>query len=330
MDQPLLEVKNLTTSFKIHTQWVNAVDDVSFTIDQGEILGIVGESGCGKSVTALSILKLITLTNFRIDSGQVLFMGQSISELDQKELSSVRGKKISMIFQDPMTSLNPSMTIGKQLIEALSVHEKVDTREAQRRSIEVLGKMGLPSPEKRMKEYPHQLSGGMRQRIVIAMAFIQNPPLIIADEPTTALDVTTQAQILDLLKELKETTHASIMLITHDMGVVAEMTDRIMVMYAGNVMEVGTTLEVFKQPLHPYTVGLLGSIPRKDRDLDTLFSIGGSVPTLTSMPEGCRFSTRCAHVQERCLREKPPLVSKGGRMVRCFKYEEEGGVHEHR
>ena len=320
MEQPLLEVKNLTTSFKIKKKWVNAVENVNFSVKQGEIFGIVGESGCGKSVTALSILKLISSPTFRMDDGTILFKGIPVSCLTSRELSRFRGKKISMVFQDPMTSLNPSMTIGNQLIEVIRVHDKIDKRTALEMAVQILAKLGLPSPEKRIREFPHQLSGGMRQRIVIAMAFIQNPPLIIADEPTTALDVTTQAQILDLLKEHRNTTNSSIILITHDMGVVAEMTDRIMVMYAGTVMEEGSTRDIFKDPCHPYTVGLLGSIPRKDRDIDKLYTIGGSVPTLQAMPKGCRFCTRCQYADDRCRQEKPPLLKIGDRTVSCFRY----------
>ena len=323
MEQPLLEVKNLTTSFKIKKKWVNAVENLNFTVKQGEIFGIVGESGCGKSLTALSILKLISSPAFNMDNGEIFFLGNNISKLTPRDLSKIRGKKISMIFQDPMTSLNPSMNIGNQLIEVIRVHDRIDKRIAKERSIKILTKLGIPSPEKRMREFPHQLSGGMRQRIVIAMAFIQNPPLIIADEPTTALDVTTQAQILDLLKDHKNKTKSSIILITHDMGVVAEMTDRIMVMYAGMVMEEGDTREVFKNPYHPYTVGLLGSIPRKDIDIEKLYTIGGSVPTLQTMPKGCRFCTRCQYAEERCYKEKPPLLKKGDRMVSCFRYSQE-------
>ena len=238
----------------------------------------------------------------------------------------MRGTGIGMIFQDSMTSLNPVKTIGKQLDEAFIVHHSCDKNEAKNRSIEMLTKVGIPSPEKRYGEYPHQLSGGMRQRVMIAMALAQNPSLIIADEPTTALDVTIQAQIMELMKEMKEKTGVSIMLITHDMGVVAEMADKIMVMYAGMVIEYATAREIFKDPKHPYTKGLLASIPRKDKDIDRLYTIEGTVPSLTSMPKGCRFCDRCTCAMEKCRNEQPPMYQFGERSVRCFLYEDKGGV----
>lgn len=320
MEQSLLEVKNLTASFRIRKEWVKAIEQVDFKVGKGEIFGIVGESGCGKSVTALSILKLHSSKTFRIDSGDVVFDGKTISSYSTKQMCTTRGKEISMVFQDPMTTLNPSMTIGKQLIEAIIVHGKVDKEEAEATCIHLLEKVGIPSPEKRMREYPHQLSGGMRQRIVIAIAFILNPPLIIADEPTTALDVTTQAQILDLLRDHRNDTDASIILITHDMGVVAEMTDRVMVMYAGMVMEESGTRELFSHPYHPYTEGLLGAIPRKDMDMDELYTIGGTVPTLRNMPKGCRFSTRCRYAEGKCFDAPPPLIEVDCRRVACYRY----------
>ena len=318
--EPLLEVKNLKTSFKIGKKWVPAVEQVSFHVDPGETLGIVGESGCGKSVTSMSVMRLLPKATTKIEADEILLNGKNIAAYSDKEMAQVRGKGIGMIFQDSMTSLNPVKTIGKQLDEAFIVH----------RSIEMLTKVGIPSPEKRYGEYPHQLSGGMRQRVMIAMALAQNPSLIIADEPTTALDVTIQAQIMELMKEMKEKTGVSIMLITHDMGVVAEMADKIMVMYAGMVIEYATAREIFKDPKHPYTKGLLASIPRKDKDIDRLYTIEGTVPSLTSMPKGCRFCDRCTCAMEKCRNEQPPMYQFGERSVRCFLYEDKGGVSDER
>lgn len=321
MEQALLEVKNLTTSFKIRKQWVTAVEDVSFYVKKRETLGIVGESGCGKSVTSMSILHLLPRASSRLDRGEILYNGNDISKLSDKEMSKIRGREISMIFQDSMTSLNPVQNIETQLMEAVILHQSPGREEAKKRVMDLLLKVGMPSTEKRLKEYPHQLSGGMRQRVMIAMALAQNPSLIIADEPTTALDVTIQAQIMELLKELKEKTDASIMLITHDLGVVADMADKIMVMYAGMIMEYGTTEEIFKNPFHPYTKGLLASIPRKDKDIERLYTIEGTVPTLQDMPKGCRFCTRCKDADERCWKERPDMYEIGERRVKCFKYE---------
>ena len=318
--QTVLEIKNLSVSFRIEKQWVKAVVDVSFEVGAGETLGIVGESGCGKSVTSMATLHLLPEKTSRIDCGQVLYRGRDLAPLSNKEMSEIRGKEISMIFQDSMTSLNPVLTIGRQLAEAVSIHHPMPRQQANEKALELLRNVNIPSPEKRMKEYPHQLSGGMRQRVMIAMALAQNPSVIIADEPTTALDVTIQAQILDLMKELKQSSDAAILLITHDMGVVAEMSDRIMVMYAGMVMEYGSAGDIFKHPKHPYTQGLLASIPRKDRDVDTLYTIEGTVPTLQTMPKGCRFCTRCKESDERCRTERPPMFMADGRQVRCWKY----------
>lgn len=323
--EPLLEVRNLKTSFKIQKAWVPAVEDVSFCVYPGETLGIVGESGCGKSVTSMSILRLLPKMTSKIEADAILFQGKDISKLSDKEMPEVRGKEIGMIFQDSMTSLNPVKTVGKQLDEAFRIHKGLGKEEARKESIEMLKKVGIPSPEKRYEEYPYQLSGGMRQRVMIAMALAQNPPLIIADEPTTALDVTIQAQIMELMKEMKEKTGVSIMLITHDMGVVAEMADKIMVMYAGTVVEYASTRQIFKDPLHPYTQGLLASIPRKDRDVEALYTIEGTVPTLKTMPAGCRFCDRCSKATERCRLERPMLYQIGDRSVSCFLYEGKDG-----
>ena len=328
--EPLLEVKNLKTSFKIGKKWVPAVEQVSFHVDPGETLGIVGESGCGKSVTSMSVMRLLPKATTKIEADEILLNGKNIAAYSDKEMAQVRGKGIGMIFQDSMTSLNPVKTIGKQLDEAFIVHHSCDKNEAKNRSIEMLTKVGIPSPEKRYGEYPHRLSGGMRQRVMIAMALAQNPSLIIADEPTTALDVTIQAQIMELMKEMKEKTGVSIMLITHDMGVVAEMADKIMVMYAGMVIEYATAREIFKDPKHPYTKGLLASIPRKDKDIDRLYTIEGTVPSLTSMPKGCRFCDRCTRAMEKCRNEQPPMYQFGERSVRCFLYEDKGGVSDER
>ena len=328
--EPLLEVKNLKTRFKIGKKWVLAVEQVSFHVDPGETLGIVGESGCGKSVTSMSVMRLLPKATTKIEADEILLNGKNIAAYSDKEMAQVRGKGIGMIFQDSMTSLNPVKTIGKQLDEAFIVHHSCDQNEAKPRSIEMLTKVGIPSPEKRYGEYPHQLSGGMRQRVMIAMALAQNPSLIIADEPTTALDVTIQAQIMELMKEMKEKTGVSIMLITHDMGVVAEMADKIMVMYAGMVIEYATAREIFKDPKHPYTKGLLASIPRKDKDIDRLYTIEGTVPSLTSMPKGCRFCDRCTCAMEKCRNEQPPMYQFGERSVRCFLYEDKGGVSDER
>ncbi len=323
--EPLLQVKNLKTCFKINKKWVPAVEEVSFHVAQGETLGIVGESGCGKSVTSMSILRLLPKATTQIEADSILFQGKDISRLTDREITEVRGKEIGMIFQDSMTSLNPVKTVGKQLDEAFLIHQMCSSQQAKEESIGMLKKVGIPSPEKRYGEYPHQLSGGMRQRVMIAMALAQSPSLIIADEPTTALDVTIQAQIMELLKEMKEKTGVSIMLITHDMGVVADMADKIMVMYAGMVIEYGTTREIFKSPWHPYTRGLLASIPRKDRDIDRLHTIEGTVPTLSTMPPGCRFCDRCEHATDRCRKERPKMYVRGDRRIGCFLYEEKGG-----
>ena len=317
----ILEVKELSVSFKINKKWVTAVEDISFSIDAGETLGIVGESGCGKSVTSMSILHLLPEATSRIHHGEVCYKGRDLVPLSNREMSDVRGKEISMIFQDSMTSLNPVVPIGRQLAEAVGIHTPMTKHQANQKAVELLKQVDISSPEKRMKEYPFQLSGGMRQRVMIAMALAQNPSVIIADEPTTALDVTIQAQILSLMQEMKQKSDAAIMLITHDMGVVAEMSDRIMVMYAGMVMEYGKSSEIFKAPKHPYTKGLLASIPRKDRDVEALYTIEGTVPTLQTMPQGCRFCTRCTEATERCRTQRPPIFTVGTRQVRCWNYE---------
>ena len=316
----VLEVKQLSVSFRSGKTWTTAVEDVSFQVDAGETLGIVGESGCGKSVTSMSILQLLPLETSRIDKGEILYKGMDLTRLSNKAMSAIRGKEIAMIFQDSMTSLNPVLTIGRQLSEAVSVHRHMSREDAGKEALVLLKKVEIASPEKRMKEYPHQLSGGMRQRVMIAMALAQSASVLIADEPTTALDVTIQAQILALMKDLKHSIGVAMMLITHDMGIVAEMSDKIMVMYAGMVMEYGSSVDIFKRAKHPYTQGLLASIPRKDRDVEELITIEGTVPTLQTMPKGCRFCTRCREAFDRCHNERPPMFPIGSQQVRCWKY----------
>lgn len=326
MSENMIEVKKLVTQFSGKNGTVTAVDGVSFSIKKGETLGIVGESGCGKSVTSMSILRLIPPQSGKIASGEILFEGRDLTKLSDKEIRQVRGNDIAMIFQDSMTGLNPVMTIGKQLVETITAHSKMDKKKARERAEEMLKSVGIPSPAQRLKEYPHQLSGGMRQRVMIAMALSCNASLFIADEPTTALDVTIQAQILELMRELKDKENKSIMLITHDMGVVAEMADDIMVMYAGKEMEYGDVRSIFKHPRHPYTQGLLKSIPRLDQDSDErLFNIPGSVPDLSEMPKGCRFCTRCTEARTKCYEQEPDLYQVGEQKVRCWKYAPEGG-----
>ncbi|MCI9103352.1 MAG: ABC transporter ATP-binding protein [Lachnospiraceae bacterium] len=326
MSENLIEVKKLVTQFSGKNGTVTAVDGVSFSIRKGKTLGIVGESGCGKSVTSMSILRLIPAHSGKIASGEILFGGKDLTKLSEKEIRHIRGNEIAMIFQDSMTGLNPVMTIGKQLVETITAHNKMDKKDAWARAEEMLKKVGIPSPAQRLKEYPHQLSGGMRQRVMIAMALSCNASLFIADEPTTALDVTIQAQILELMRELKEKENKSIMLITHDMGVVAEMADDVMVMYAGKEMEYGDVRSIFKNPLHPYTQGLLKSIPRLDQDSsEKLFNIKGSVPDLSEMPKGCRFCTRCPEAKELCHKQEPGLAEADGHKVRCWKYDAKGG-----
>lgn len=305
---PLLEVKDLRTHFYTQDGVVKAVDGVSFYVDKGETLGIVGESGSGKSVTSLSIMRLIPNPPGKIASGQILFDGDDLLKYSEDEMRHIRGKDIAMIFQDPMTSLNPVLTIGRQITESLELHMKMTGREARNRAAELLAMVGIPSPEKRLDDYPHQFSGGMRQRVMIAMALSCNPQLLIADEPTTALDVTIQAQILELIGKLQEELGMGVIIITHDLGVVAGMADRVNVMYAGRVIEEGPTEQIFADPRMPYTIGLLQSIPRLDeargRKLDP---IRGLPPDLINLPPVCPFSPRCDYVQDACYQQVPPL-----------------------
>lgn len=320
-NETLLEVKDLRTHFYTHDGILPAVDGVTFKINKGETLCVVGESGCGKSVTAMSILKLVPTPPGKYVSGNILFNGQDILSKTDEEMRKIRGKDIAMIFQEPMTSLNPVYTVGDQIAEAIMIHQGKKKKEAIEMAINMLKKVGIPSPEKRVREYPHQLSGGMRQRVMIAMALSCNPMVLIADEPTTALDVTVQAQILDLMRKMQKETGAAIMFITHDLGVVAEMADRVVVMYAGKIVEEGTVEEVFDEPMHPYTVGLLNSIPHLDgRGKQTLHVIEGTVPNLDQLPTGCAFNPRCNKVIDICKQKRPELVSlkNTGRRCACW------------
>lgn len=324
----LLEVNNLKVQFKMKAGTVNAVDGIDFKINNGEVLAIVGESGCGKSVTSLSILGLIPNPPGKITGGKILFKGEDLLKKSKKEMQDIRGNKISMIFQEPMTSLNPVFTIGKQISEAVIRHTDMNKADAMKKSIEMLELVGIPSPEKRINDYPHQMSGGMRQRVMIAMALACDPELLIADEPTTALDVTIQAQILDLMLNIKKKLNTSIMLITHDLGVVAETADNVVVMYAGKIVEKGSVDEIFEKPLHPYTEGLLKSIPKIDEEEDKLFMIPGMVPNPLKMPKGCAFSDRCSKCMDICKNKSPEFVEYEGRQVRCLLYSngKEGAV----
>ncbi len=305
---PLLEVKNLQTHFYTQDGVVKAVDNVSFHVDKGETLGIVGESGSGKSVTSLSVMRLIPSPPGKIVGGQILFDGDDLVKYSEDEMRNIRGKDIAMIFQDPMTSLNPVLTIGRQITEALELHMKMTGREARNRAAELLAMVGIASPEKRLDDYPHQFSGGMRQRVMIAMALSCNPQLLIADEPTTALDVTIQAQILELIGRLQDELGMAVIIITHDLGVVAGMADRVNVMYAGRVIEEGPTDQIFADPRMPYTIGLLQSIPRLDEQRGhRLDPIRGLPPDLINLPQVCPFSPRCDFVQDVCYEQVPPL-----------------------
>ena len=320
--QPVLQVEDLQTHFFTPVGTVRAVDGVSYSLRSGETLGVVGESGCGKSVSALSILRLVANPPGRIVGGAIRFDGRNLLDLSEPEMEKVRGNDISMIFQEPMTSLNPLYTVGGQIAEAVALHQGLSKREAWNRAVEMLRRVYIPEPEKRAHAYPHQLSGGMRQRVMIAMALSCNPKVLIADEPTTALDVTIQAQILDLMRELQETTGTAIVLITHDMGVVAENADRVVVMYAGRKVEEAPADELFDRPSHPYTEGLLGSIPHLgavSANRTRLNEIKGLVPSLFNLPPGCSFAPRCAKATERCRQESPPLGEhRSNHLVACW------------
>jgi oligopeptide/dipeptide ABC transporter ATP-binding protein len=321
----LLEVNDLTCSFVTDEGDARALDSVSFTIRPGETLGLVGESGCGKTVTALSIMRLVQSPPGRIDRGEILFKGQDLLALSEKHMRRIRGNQISMVFQEPMTSLNPVFTCGYQVEEAVLLHQKVGKKEAAERTLEMFNLVKIPDPARAARSYPHQLSGGMRQRVMIAMALSCNPELLIADEPTTALDVTIQAQILDLLQSLQEQFNMAILMITHDLGVIAEMARRVVVMYAGKVMEGGTVHEIFKDARHPYTIGLKESIPRLAVKGERLKVIPGKVPDPLQFPAGCRFSDRCKYAEYRCDNEAIALREVGeGHEVRCWKDIESG------
>ena len=314
----LLSVNKLKTHFLTPEGVIRAVDDVSFKIDKGKVLGLVGESGCGKSVTALSLMRLIPQPG-RIISGEIFFDGRDLLKLGNEEIRKLRGNRMAMVFQDPMTSLNPVFTIGNQISEIFRVHKGLKRSEAMNKAQFLLQRVGIPDPLRRIKEYPHQLSGGMKQRVMIAMAISCEPSLIIADEPTTALDVTIQAQILRLLRELIETSNTALILISHDLGVIAEMADEVAIMYAGKIVEYANTTDLFAAPLHPYTIGLLQSIPRGEEKKKRLQTIEGSVPRLTDLPKGCMFNPRCKYVVEQCRRDEPELVDAGGgHLVRCW------------
>ena len=318
---PLIEICNLKTHFFLAGRTVQALDGINLSIERGETLGLVGETGCGKSVTALSILRLIPQPPGKIIEGKVLFEGKDLLKLHPEAMRRVRGGKISMIFQEPMTSLNPVFPIGDQMAEVIRFHQGLGRREAMAKAVEMLELVHMPEAAKVARQYPHQLSGGMKQRAMIAMELSCNPSLLIADEPTTALDVTIQAQILRLLKEMKEKSGASILLITHDLGVVAQMADRVGVMYAGQIVEQAGVDELFDNPLHPYTQGLWGSIPRLEKDVEELQVIPGAVPDLSDPPSGCRFHPRCLEAMEICRVQRPPnYPGGGGHTVACFLY----------
>ena len=319
--EPLLEVRGLSTYFQLAHGTIKAVDGVDFLLGNGETLAIVGESGCGKSVTAYSIMRLV-MPPGRIESGEVLFNGRDLMGLAEKEMQGLRGNQISMIFQEPMTSLNPVLTVGRQIAEGLMLHRGLSGDDALAEVIEILRQVGIPSPAARFSDYPHQMSGGMRQRVVIAMALACNPRLLIADEPTTALDVTIQAQILELIDRMKESSGMGLILITHDLGIVAERARNTAIMYAGRILEYAETAEIFRNPLHPYTQGLLDSLPQNSAPGMPLNTISGQVPELLSDLKGCGFCERCPKKEWRCREEKPAMTEVGaGHLVRCWKYQ---------
>lgn len=314
----ILEIKNLTTELYSDRGTIKAVDNVSFKLEKGEILGLVGESGCGKSMTSMSIMRLLDEKNSKV-SGQVLFEGKNLLSLSEKEMNEIRGNKIAMIFQDVMTSLNPLMTIGQQIMEPMMVHKNMPKKEARQEAIRLLDAVGIPMPEKRVDEYPNSLSGGMRQRVMIAIALSCTPQILIADEPTTALDVTIQAQILELMKKIREEFGTSIIMISHDLGVISEMCDRAAVMYCGNIVEQASIDTIFEKPMHPYTRGLLKSIPTLDEKVDELYSIPGIVPALYDLPEGCKFADRCERATDECKKAQPQWVEvEKDHFVRCL------------
>jgi peptide/nickel transport system ATP-binding protein len=318
----LLEIEGLKTHFRSEERWIPAVDGVDITVKKGETLGIVGESGCGKSVTSLSVMRLLPKTGVSLQ-GEIRYKGKNLLQLSDDEMRHVRGNEIAMIFQEPMTSLNPVYTIGRQLFEMLVLHRGFSKKQARETAIEMLKKVHIPRAETMIDEYPHRLSGGMRQRVMIAMAMSCEPELLIADEPTTALDVTIQAQILDLMREMRDRQGTSILMITHDLGIVAEMCDRVVVMYAGQVVEQADVYTLFEHPSHPYTQGLLKSIPKVNADQRRLDSIPGNVPMPGSVKQGCRFASRCPHTEAKCLADAPPLFElQGGQQSRCWLHQD--------
>jgi oligopeptide/dipeptide ABC transporter ATP-binding protein len=324
MSKKLLEVKNLKTYFYSDRGIVKAVDDVSFYVNEGETLGIVGESGCGKSITCMSLVRLVETPPGKYVGGEIMFDGEDMLKVSDARLRQIRGNDISFIFQEPMTSLNPIFKIGDQISEALILHRGMSKAEAYKESIRMLELVKIPNPERVVDDYPFALSGGMRQRAMIAMALACEPMLLIADEPTTALDVTIQAQVLDLMNELKQKINASIIFITHDLGVISEMSDRVMVMYAGKVVEVASVFDIFKDPKHPYTIGLIGSKPDMSTESTRLHVIPGNVPDLTNLPEGCPFSTRCDKVMDICHKEFPKeKILEGEHRISCWLYNDE-------
>ncbi len=329
MSKKLLEVKNLKTYFYSDNGVVKAADDVSFYVNEGETLGIVGESGCGKSITCMSVVRLVETPPGKYEGGEILFKGEDMLKVSDARIRQIRGNDISFIFQEPMTSLNPVFKIGRQISEALILHRGMSKQEARKESIRMLELVRIPNPERVVDDYPFALSGGMRQRAMIAMALACEPNLLIADEPTTALDVTIQAQVLDLMNELKKKINTSIIFITHDLGVIAEMSDRVMVMYAGKVVEMASTVEIFKNPKHPYTVGLIGSKPDMSTETDRLNVIPGNVPDLNNLPSGCPFHPRCEHAMDVCKREFPAQVNVAeGHATSCWLYSNKSDEEE--
>lgn len=319
MSEELLRINNLSTEFKTEHGVFSAVSGINLTINKGEVLCIVGESGSGKTVASLSLMQLLPAAG-KITSGEIWFEGRDLLKVKKKDMIQYRGNSIAMIFQDPMMALDPVYSCGSQIIEAIRIHEKMSYASAYKKALELLGHVGIAHPERCMEAYPHELSGGMCQRISIAMALSCNPKLLIADEPTTALDVTVQAQILDLLKKIRDELNMSIMLITHDLGVVAEMADKVAVMYAGKIMEEGDVRSIFHHPQHPYTQGLIRSIPQLNQKNEKLYSISGAVPSISSMPSGCRFHPRCPDAVEMCKEREPDMLQGvGGSLVRCWK-----------
>lgn len=319
MENKVIEIENLSTVFGPKKEKIRAIDGVSFYVCRGEMVGIVGESGCGKSVTSQSIMRLYDEKEEVSYSGTVRFEGENLMEIPYKEMDKIRGNRIAMIFQDALSSLNPVYTVGNQVVEAICIHQNVEKKEAWQKAVEMLTKVGISEPEKRMRQYPHELSGGMRQRVMIAIALCCKPDLLIADEPTTALDVTVQAQIMDLIQQLKEEENMGVILITHDMAVVAENCDRVIVMYLGQMVEEASVTDIFEHPLHPYTVGLIQSIPQMTTDSEQeLFMIKGSLPLLTQIKKGCRFASRCPYATDKCREEEPELQKTGeNHSVRC-------------